>query len=152
MKKDVKYLSIEKLQAYIELLQRMAYDIQDVGVKVSLAHNRGGLTEEKKNELHLALYNRIKLIDARLLDCMTELNKRLKADLALPYGFKEVTDFLESFKKTDPDIFLTDEEFNFKKKEEERLKALKETVDAADIDIPQRPEPMKVVGKKVVKE
>jgi len=98
----------------------MAYDIQDVGVKASLAESHGAITKVEKDKLHKELYSKITKIDAALLDSLTELNKRLKSDMGLPYGFQEINKFLLKYKDTHPDIYLTESEYKFKKAESDK--------------------------------
>jgi len=138
MSKGVKFLSTEKLQSYTELLQNMAYDIQDVGVKASLAEGHNAITTVEKDKLHKELYEKVTLIDKKLLECLDEMNRRLKLDLGLPYGFKDINKFLEKYKTSHPNIYLTESEFKFKVSEEAKNKKLTAAKDIVAEKIPKK--------------
>lgn len=152
MKKGVKYLGTEKLSSYIELLQQMVYDIQEVGVKTSMCAEYGGITEKEKESIHLKLYNKIKFADKALLECMTELNSRLKSDMGMSFGFKEVDAFLTKIKEEHPTILMTKEVFKMRQAELEKKAAMQVIKDSpVEQAIEEHPETVKKSGTKSTK-
>lgn len=120
MKKGLKYLETQKVVIYSELLTAMIGDMDAIGMQATNAHNDKQITEKVRDEIHIKLVKQIEIIEPKRIELVKELNKRVKADVGLNRGPSDLGEWLHTFKKDYPDMFLTKAEFEFKTKTEKK--------------------------------
>jgi uncharacterized short protein YbdD (DUF466 family) len=114
--KEPKYFDVQRLVVYSELLTKMIYDIDDVGMRATRAAETGIITKDKMAEIHEKLIPTIENIEPKRIAIVKELNKRIKAEIGLTKGTTDLDEYLHGFKSEYPDIFLTKAEFDYKQK------------------------------------
>jgi hypothetical protein len=127
MAKDPKYFDVQRLVVYSELLTKMIFDIDDVGMRATRAAETKIITEEQMQEIHDKLIPTVQNIEPKRIAIVKELNKRIKSEIGLKKGTTDLDEYLHSFKTDFPDIYLTKAEYDFKLKSEAdaKLKTVK---------------------------
>lgn len=114
MSKDLKFLDVEKIAFYADLLGKMISDIESVGIAAYKAHENKIITEDVMTEIHEPLFKQVKILEPRMHACNDELDKRMKADLGINRGPKALDVFLHKIKGDYADIYMSKSEFEFK--------------------------------------
>jgi uncharacterized short protein YbdD (DUF466 family) len=132
--KEPKYFDMQRLVVYSELLSKMIYDIDEVGMRAVRAEQTGIITEENMKEIHAKLIPIIQDIEPKRIAIVKELNKRIKAEVGLMKGTSDLDGYLDSFKKEYPNIYLTKEEYDLKLREEKQAEEMEKIKEMEVID------------------
>jgi hypothetical protein len=125
MVKDPKHLETQKVMVYLEIFTKMSGDVYELGQKIYMNHQWGGISTKDKDELLKRLNDQLTIIEEKRVPLAKEISKRFTKDTGTNRGPWELSNMLHKIMEDNPVLDKSESEVKFeveKKKAEEKKK------------------------------